>query len=68
MTLRECAIVEAYTGVVMCAHDRRRYYYEYVDELMGRPVWTHEHALYAEKIKDLAKPDFIELCRTATEE
>lgn len=63
MTKRECAIVEAYTGIVMCAGDNRKYFYEYVDEIMARPCYTHEHLLLHEEIKEKAKPDFIKLCR-----
>jgi hypothetical protein len=67
MTLHECAIVEAYTGVCMLTGDRQRYVYEYVSELLGRPVYTHELGILAEKIKELAKPDFIKLCKEAIE-
>ena len=65
MTGRECAIVEAYTGYAMCCGDNRREIYKYVSELLGRPVYTHEFATLAQKIHKLAKPDFVELCRTA---
>lgn len=67
MTLRECAIVEAYTGICMCAGDKRHYIYEYVSELLGRPVYTHEFATRADEIKELARPDFIRLCKEAVE-
>ena len=69
MTKRECAIVQAYTGVVMLAGENLGYFYDYIMELMGRPLWTHEFAdeNVARTIKERAKPDFIELCRTASD-
>ena len=67
MTKRECAIVMAYTGICMCAGENLKYFYKYVSELMGRPVYTHELAALADEIKERAKDDFIKLCRTAGE-
>lgn len=71
MTKKECAIVMAYTGIAMLqGEDITDYFYKYVHDLFGRPVYTHELARkeIADKLKELSKPDFIELCRTATEE
>jgi len=42
MTLREGAIVTAYTGIVSCSSFQ--VFHEYVEEKMGRPVYTHELA------------------------
>ena len=67
MTKRECAIVMAYTGVCMCAGENLKYFYEYVSELMGRPVYTHEFAALGDEIKQRAKEDFITLSRCAVE-
>ena len=69
MTKRECAIVQAYTGVVMLAGENLGYFYDYIMELMGYPVWTHElvDVSVVRKIQELARPDFIELCRTAVD-
>ena len=65
MTDREKAIVMAYTGVCMLTGEKINKYYAYVDEIMGRPVYTHEMAIKAvdDKIKEKAKPDFLELCK-----
>lgn len=64
MTDRERAIVMAYTGIVMLSGEKFSIFHKYVEEIMGRPVWTHEMgiALIAEEIKEKAKPDFLELC------
>lgn len=64
MTDRERVIVMAYTGVCMFKGDRLRVFYKYLEELMGRPVYTHEladHGMWDE-IKKLSEPDFLELC------
>lgn len=68
MTVEECAIVEAYTGIVMLAGDRRKYSYEYVSKLIGRPVFTHEFFTLADTIKELSKEDFFSLCQNAVPE
>ncbi len=38
--------------------------HEYVEEIMGRPVWTHEmgNPETVKKIKEAARPDFMRLC------
>lgn len=70
MTKKECAIVMAYTGICMLQGDNLGIYYKYVQDLMGRPVWSHEMAdkEIDNKIKELAKPDFLKLCSEATDE
>lgn len=68
MTKRECAVIMAFTGVCLLKGDDLIYFYEYVYEIMGRPLFTHEIAKYADEIKEKAKPDFILICATATNE
>ena len=65
MTKRECAIVMAYTETAMLQGKDLRYFYEYVSEILGEPVWIHEFALRADEIKEKAKSDFIRLCSEA---
>lgn len=67
MTKRECAVIMVYTGTCMLTGDDLDYFYEYISELMGRPVYTHELPALADDLKEKAKPDFIRLCREATE-
>lgn len=63
MTDRERAIVMAYTGVVMLVGEKLKLFYKYCEELMGRPVYTHElGGTVAEQIRERAKSDFIKLC------
>lgn len=65
MTQRECAIVMAYTGVCMLKGDDLQVFYDYVAEIMGRPLYTHEIGEQADTIKDAAKDDFMKLCAMA---
>ena len=65
MTKRECAIVTAYTGVAMVEGEDLDLYYQYIADLFGRPVYTHEIPFLAEEIKRRSTPDFIALCREA---
>lgn len=64
MTPREAAIVTAYTGIVLGDFPT---FHNYVEEVMGRPVWTHEMAdpEVAEQIKQAAKSDFMAIEVTA---
>ena len=62
MTDREKAIVMAYTGVTMLKDDKLQIFYKYVEEIMGRPIWTHEMAQLADEIKEKSKADFMSLC------
>ena len=64
MTDKEKAIVMAYTGVCMLSGDKFKIFHEYVESIMGRPVYTHEMAIKAveDEIKEKAKTDFIALC------
>lgn len=58
MTKREAAIVSAYTGF-LCGEFHEMH--KYVEEIMGRPVWTHEMGIreIADQIRDKSKADFI---------
>ena len=64
MTDREKAIVMAYTGICMLTGDKLSVFYEYVESIMGRPVYTHEMGtkVVDNLIKEKARPDFIALC------
>ena len=68
MTKRECAIVMAYTGITMLAGEDFDIFHRYVEEKIGRPVWTHEFPMLADEMKQKSKMDFIELCKNAKED
>lgn len=60
MTTREAAIVSAYTGVLIGELSDMQ---TYVEEIMGRPVWTHEMGTkaVAEAIREKSKDDFCNI-------
>ncbi len=62
MTKNERLIVSAYTGVLMCDMGDLQ---QYIQEILGRPVWTHELAEHRvwDEIKEKVKPDFLALCQ-----
>ena len=62
MTKEEKLIVSAYTGYLMCNIGDL---HEYIEKLLGRPVWTHELGCkeVIDEIKAKCKEDFLQLCR-----
>ena len=60
ITKREAAIISAYTGY--CIGDFSETH-KYIEEILERPVWTHEMARTKlwEEIRAKAKPDFMKL-------
>ena len=41
----------------------RAHAYKYAEKLLGHPIFTHEFPEYTDKLKELSKPDFIEICK-----
>jgi hypothetical protein len=70
MTKHELAIIMAYTGISTLTGEDFNIFHKYVEDLMGRPVYTHEFAsrFIENELKERSKPDFIRLCQTATED
>lgn len=68
MTDKERAIIMAYTGVAMLCGDKFNIFHKYVEQLMGRPVFTHELPSLADEIKEKAKSDFVLLCNGEKDE
>ena len=68
MTDKEKAIVMAYTGACMLTGDKLQIFHKYVEEIMGRPIWTHEMAQLADEIKEKSKDDFMALCADKNEQ
>lgn len=66
MTKREAAIVSAYTGF-LCGEFSDMH--KYIEEIMQRPVWTHEMGSegFQEKIRNLSRNDFVKLSELITE-
>ncbi len=61
MTEKEKIIVSAYTGYLMCDFSK---VHEYIQEILERPVYTHELAdsNIQEEIREKSKLDFIKIC------
>lgn len=60
MTKREGAIISAFTGILI---GKFTDLHGYVEEIMGRPVFTHEMGSeeMANQIKSKSKSDFIKI-------
>ena len=58
MTRREAAIVSAYTGYSIGRLDDL---YEYLSELIGRPIYTHEIPAVLDEYNDKISQDFVML-------
>jgi hypothetical protein len=58
MTKQEACVVAAYTGVMIGEFSDM---HEYIEKIMGRPVFTHELASSKtmEEIRNKARTDFI---------
>ena len=68
MTDKEKAIVMAHTGICMLSGNKFKIFHKYVEDIMGRPIMTHEIVLLGEKIKEKSRADFIALCEEECEE
>lgn len=66
MTRRESAILGAFTGILCGPFDAM---HEYIEQIMGRPVFTHELAneTTVQQIKDKARPDFLKMTESVTD-
>lgn len=61
LTKEQAAIIGVYTGV-LCGDFADAQ--EYIEKLMGRPVWTHEMGskAFAAELTNLARSDFLSIC------
>lgn len=58
MTKREAAIVSAYTGYLIGEFSD---FQAYAEEIMGRPIFTHEFPSIADELKEKSKKDFMSI-------
>lgn len=65
MNRRESAIVGAFTGVLCGPFDAL---HEYIEEIMERPVFTHElgDELISQEIKAKSKADFVAMAEAVS--
>ena len=66
MTKRESAILGAFTGILCGPFDAM---HEYIEEIMERPVFTHElgNSKAVAEIKEKARPDFLKMTESVTD-
>lgn len=62
MTDKEKAIVMAHTGICMLAGNKFQIFHKYVEDIMNRPIMTHELGWLRDEIKEKSKADFMALC------
>lgn len=58
MTKREAAIVSAYTGYLIGEFSD---FQAYAEEILGRPIFTHEFPSIADDLKEKSKKDFMSI-------
>lgn len=58
MTKREAAIVSAYTRFLIGEFSD---FHAYAEEIMGRPIFTHEFPNIADELKEKSKKDFMSI-------
>ncbi len=59
MNKREALIISVYTGVLMVEFEEL---HEFIEELSGRPVFTHELPELEEQLQELVKEEFLAIC------
>lgn len=54
----------AYTGVTMLSGEKFSIFHKYIEDIMKRPVFTHElgSELVWNQIKEKSSADFLRLC------
>lgn len=63
LTREQAAVISAATGVLVGPFSDM---HEYIEKIMGRPVFTHELGSrpFAKEIAEKAKPDLLAICAT----
>lgn len=67
MNKREAQVFTAQTSILF---GKFEWFHQYAEEILERPVWTHEFAsptIWAE-LKSLSEKEFLEINKKATEE
>lgn len=62
MTDQEKAVVMAYTGICMLSGEKFGIFHQYVEKIMGRPIWSHEFATLKNEIREASYEDFLAIC------
>ena len=67
LSRKDAAIIGAFTGFALGPFEDIQ---AYGDHLLGEPTWTHQYGSkeFWEKLKELARPDFMALCADRDEQ
>ena len=69
MTKHDCAIISAYTEILMLKGDDLKYLYEYLSGIVGRKIYTHEIPAVVSHFKNtVIQEDFLSLCKNAKDD
>ena len=70
MTDYEKAVVMAHTGIVMLKAEKFNIFHQYVEKIMGRPIYVHEMAYkeISDEIRERSKADFLRICEEDSDE
>lgn len=68
MTKHEAAVFTAFTGTAFLSGEDFGIFHEYAEKLMGRSLYTHELGMLSDEIREKARPEFMHICREATDD
>ena len=68
MTKKEAVLISAYTGILLTNNFAD--VHKFCEELLGRPIWTHEFAFDSlhKEIQEKCKPMIIDLVSLESED
>lgn len=63
ITIREAAVITAYTNILL---GRFEDFHKYAEDLLGRPIFTHEFVdpEVSAELKEKSKPEFLKISQT----
>jgi hypothetical protein len=67
MTKHEAAVFTAFTGVMFLSGEDFGIFHEYAEKIMGRTLYTHELGMLSDEIREKARPEFMRICKEATD-
>jgi hypothetical protein len=67
MTKQESLVLSAYTGYMLCKDFSE--FHKYIEQVMERPVFTHELAddRFTKELSDKVKPDMLHIIKNIGE-
>lgn len=68
MTKHEAAVFTAFTGVMFLSGEDFGIFHQYAEKLLGRSLYTHELGMLSDEIREKARPEFMHICREATDD